>query len=242
MPETLSEWVTFLRERAERHQAAGDHATANRLRDRAQKIEDGIWDNYVDHERESGRANLREWEAKWAHSRAWQIENMRGVLGFAQAGLKAFTLVNAGAIVALLAFLGNVWTKGVVGDPFIQAMSYFAAGVFVAALAAALSYVTQLYYSSDEEKDYAIGKRWHKATGVVALLSLAFFAVGSVRTVLAFQVQPALKALEGQSIAGATAEATMDTKNLPPPPKPPAVPPRPTSPPPIPPPPPQQRR
>lgn len=237
-PRNVSEWIVFLKQSADRHDAAGDQVTAARLRERARKLEDGIWDNYLDHERESSRAKLREWEAQWAHTRAWQLQNMDGVLDFAQAGLKAYTLVNAGACVALLAFLGNVWTKGVNGEPFIDALAIFAGGVFAAALAAALSYLTQLYYSSDVDADYAVGRRWHKVTGATALLSLVLFACGIAQSVVAFRAQPALRALQSDATTGAIAEATMEQKNQPPPPKPPANPPRPTQPP-MPPPPPR---
>ena len=241
-PETLSDWVARFRQAADEHDAAGEHKMAARLRERARSIEQGLWENYIAHDRELSLAKVREWEAKWAHSRAWQLKNMEGVLELGRAGLKGFVLVNAGACVALLAFLGNVWTKGVYGEPFIVALAIFASGVFVAALATALSYLTQLYYSSDDDAELAIGRRWHKASGFVALASLLLFACGVSQSVAAFRVQPALKALAGQSISGATAEATMATKNQPPPPRPPAAPPRPASPPPPPPPPPPQPR
>lgn len=240
--ETLSDWSARFRQAADEHDAAGEHKMATRLRERARSIEQGMWDNFIAHDRELSLAKVREWEAKWAHSRAWQLKNMEGVLELAREGLKGFVLVNAGACVALLAFLGNVWTKGVYGEPFIAALAIFAGGVFVAALANALSYLTQLYYSSEGDAELAVGRRWHRASGFVALASLLLFGCGIVQSVAAFRVQPALKALEGQATAGVTTEATMATKNQPPPPRPPAAPPRPASPPPPPPPPPQQRR
>lgn len=239
---TLSEWAKRFHQAADEQASAGEHKLARKLRDRAGRIEDGIWDNHIAHDLERNLARVREWEADWGHNRAWQLKNMEGVLELARASLRAFMLVNAGACVALLAFLGNVWTKGVYGEPFIIALAMFAGGVFTAALATAFSYLTQLYYSSDDEKEHATGRGWHKASAFVALASLVVFGCGVGQSVSAFRAQPALKALEGAAVAQSTAEATMATKNQPPPLRPPAEPPRPASPPPPPPPPPPQQR
>jgi hypothetical protein len=62
------------------------------------------------------------------------VEQLRGV-GQAdrergeEHAVKAFSILNAGAVVALLAFLGNVWSKGVRVEPFLTAMGTFAGSV-----------------------------------------------------------------------------------------------------------------
>lgn len=192
-PSSPREFIAYYQRLSDSYSKLGDTEKSTRYRDLARRVEDGLLDNYIEQTREVHRADLREWEARWAHYRAWQLENVRGVLNLAQAGLKGFMLVNAGAIVALLAFLGNVWDKGVRGGLFIGAMGTFAAGLFMAALAGGLSYYTQLLYSAEDDAKKHAGERWHRVASLVALSSLALFAVGACQSILAFRAQPALQ-------------------------------------------------
>lgn len=192
-PLDVAAFITTCRQRADQFAAAGDAENSAHFRQLARTVEDEWWQDYFERGREKYRSDLRMWEAANAHYDAWQLENVRGVLGFAQAGLKGFTLVNAGAIVALLAFLGNVWGKGVRGGPFISALCLFALGLFMAVLSTGLSYYTQLLYSSKDEAVQVRGATTHRVTAVAALLSLLLFAIGAWQSIVAFRAQPALR-------------------------------------------------
>ena len=58
-------------------------------------------------------------------------------------------LINGGAAVALLAFLGNLITNnsGAAVPSFANAMQAFVLGVFLAAVAYALTYLSQICYN-----------------------------------------------------------------------------------------------
>jgi hypothetical protein len=149
------------------------------------------------------------------------------VIGLSQTALRGFTLINAGAIVALLAFLGNVWTKGVTMEPFLAAMRAFALGVILAALASALSYVTQLLYGVESEKVEKAAKGLHFATIFVGLASLGVFCMGSYRTLEAFRNQDVHLPAE---VAATIDTDELERRNSPPPKRPPADPPKPVAP------------
>lgn len=227
-PQTALDWAMYLRERAADATTAGNASVATRLEALAHQMEKGSWDNYLAFERESQVAKIRDWEDQWKHSRAWQIENQRQVIGLGQSAIRWFAVINAGAVVALLAFLGNVWTKGVVLGPFLTAMGTFAFGVVLAALAGALSYLTQLQYGAESDRAQTSAKVLHAVTIVVGLGSLVVFCMGSYRTVDAFQEQ----SVQPTKISAAVEQSTGDPerRNYPPPKKPPSEPPRPSAP------------
>jgi hypothetical protein len=136
-------------------------------------------------------------------------------------------LINAGAVVALLAFLGNVWIKGVTIEPFLAAMWAFALGVALAALAGTLSYLTQLLYGSESEKTVKWAQGLHVATLVAGLSALVVFCMGSYRTLDAFRHQDVRPPA---TVATTIDKNELERRNSPPPKRPPAHPPKPMAP------------
>ncbi len=226
-PQTALAWAMYLRERAADAETAGDTSVASRFEALARQMEKGSWDNYLALERESQVAKIRDWEDQWRHSRAWQIENQRQVIGLGQNALRGLALINAGAVVALLAFLGNVWTKGVTIEPFLAAMWVFALGVGLAALAGTLSYLTQLLYGSESEVILKWAKGSHVATLVGGLAALGVFCMGSYRTLDAFRHQGVRPPA---TVAATDDKDEFERRNIPPPKRPPADPPKPVAP------------
>lgn len=228
LPDTALAWARHLRDGAQHAASAGNQSLAAHLASLAMQMEKGSWDNYLAFERESQIAKIRDWEDQWKHSRAWQIENQRQVIGLGQSAIRWFAVINAGAVVALLAFLGNVWTKGVVLGPFLTAMGTFALGVVLAALAGALSYLTQLQYGAESDRAQTAAKVLHAVTIIVGLGSLVVFCMGSYRTVGAFQEQ----SVQSTKIAAPAERGTgdLDRRNYPPPKRPASEPPRPSAP------------
>lgn len=169
LPRTALAWVEYLREQADEAGQAGDTQFAKHLESLATRLEHGSWQNFLDYEKEVKLSNLRDWEGQWRHYRDWQLDNQRQVIGLAQSALRGFAIINAGAIVALLAFLGNVWTKGITLEPFLVSMWAFALGVVLSALASALSYLTQLLYGSESEKTQKVAAGFHVVTVLVAM-------------------------------------------------------------------------
>jgi hypothetical protein len=107
------------------------------------------------------------------------------VISFASNTLKSALMINGGASVALLAFLGTQKPT----NPRIaaSALLFFSIGVLLAALGCATSYLAQYYYAEyaytdwgqtgEDRKKYECGEGWRKASIVTIIASfLAFFA------------------------------------------------------------------
>lgn len=131
----------------------------------------------ADHER-----NLAHYEAQQSHS----LEMLRAVITYGQAALKSAILINGGAAAALLAFIGNVWDKGVaqaaVGS-VTSSVILFAYGVLTAAIGTAGSYFAQYYYSEGYQRT---GVVFHTLTVVLVVASYICFALGANEAYTAF--------------------------------------------------------
>lgn len=133
-------------------------------------------------ELEQFKAELALWVAKSSHVGEWDLEGFRQVLAIGQAALRSILLINGGAAVALLAFLGHLAATGSTGPvllSFADSLQRFTAGVFLAALAVALTYMSQLSYGGEKKWHFRVGVAFHVATILAAVGSLATFIWGS---------------------------------------------------------------
>jgi hypothetical protein len=115
----------------------------------------------------------------------WHItETFKGLINLSIEALKALLLINGGAAVAVLAYLGNLAAKSSTLPDIKNAMLCFAGGVLTAALAFLAAYFTQLrlYYEERERhlkqpfnQRHAIGIG---ITTVLVLGSAIAFGVG----------------------------------------------------------------
>jgi len=106
-----------------------------------------------------GEAALERYKSQLAsnleHYRAvneFNIEMLRATVATGQSALKSAMLINGGAAVAVLAFLGNAWAKDVPRRVLIEAsygLSLFVWGVLAAAAAAGATYVSQAGYGDE---------------------------------------------------------------------------------------------
>jgi hypothetical protein len=116
---------------------------------------------------------------------AWHLqETFKALSPIALAALKAVYLLNGGAAVALLAFLGHAASEGQRLD-LRWPMGLFLTGVFLAALAHVGAYLTQLALYNETLKEGRVPtallhSRWLWATVTVAVLSLVVFFCGSM--------------------------------------------------------------
>ena len=107
-----------------------------------------------------------------------QVESFKAVLAHGQATLKGAMLINGAAAVALLAFIGNIWTKEVtklVATSIAGSIGHFSYGVLFAVLGMAGSYFSQYFYHSDHLKT---GIFFHIATVIVVIVSFILFGCG----------------------------------------------------------------
>jgi hypothetical protein len=105
------------------------------------------------------------------------FERMRTTNVAGDAAIRTLVLINGGAAIALLAFLGHVvaQTGGTFsGEMLAQSMALFVGGVAMAGLAAGLKFLTMLLSSWNEK----VATRINVATILVGAASLSFFIVG----------------------------------------------------------------
>ncbi len=130
-----------------------------------------------------------EHERNLAHYGAQQ-ENSRqmwdSVFAYGQAALKSAILVNGGAAAGLLAFIGNIWSKGIdplaVGD-LTCAILAFTLGVLAAALGTGTTYITQYGYCCDWN---TFARTFHVLTVSIVIGSYVLFFFGSQASYRAF--------------------------------------------------------
>jgi hypothetical protein len=130
-----------------------------------------------DHER-----NLAHYEAQQQQS----LELWRAVITFAQSSLKSALIINGGGAVALLAFIGNIWAKGIAPEavaPITLSIAYFGFGVLAAALGSATTYVTQYSYAANWQRNAVV---FHVATVAIVFISFILFGFGAFEAYTSF--------------------------------------------------------
>lgn len=140
-------------------------------------------------ELEKFRSDLAGSLAYQEHVHSWNLESFKQVIALGQSTLKSIMLINGGAAVALLAFLGNLLGKSnsAVGLlPFAGSMRVFVIGVFLSAIAYALTYFSQLFYNGAKSWQQRTGLVLHVLTSVAGAASLGAFLCGANRAYLGF--------------------------------------------------------
>ena len=119
--------------------------------------------------------NIAKFNAEQLHS----IEMFRSIITYGSAALKSAILINGGAAVALLAFIGNIWTKEIsqiAVNSLTNSILYFSFGVLVAAVGAAGSYFTQYCYGEKFQRAAIV---FHTLTVILVLGSYVCFGIGA---------------------------------------------------------------
>lgn len=121
---------------------------------------------------------------------SYRLETYRSLIAISVEGFKFSALANGGAAVALLAYLGNVTSKGVSGPDMRCPMAAFLAGLAMCGIAMLLGYLTQLSLFSETNphtKPYAAHGRLLWAAIACYACSLVAFGFGSWQAVLRFR-------------------------------------------------------
>lgn len=130
-----------------------------------------------------------EHERNLAHYSAQQESSRQmwdSVFTYGQAALKSAILVNGGAAAGLLAFIGNIWSKGInplAVEDLTHAILAFALGVLAAAFGTGTTYVTQYGYCCNWK---VLARIFHVLTVIVVIGSYVLFFVGSHASYSAF--------------------------------------------------------
>jgi hypothetical protein len=116
-------------------------------------------------------------------------ETYRSLVSLSAEALKALLLLNGGAVVALLAYLGHASGAALLARYLMYPCFFFVLGLVFAALALGFAYLTQLaFYNRDVGGQLIWGveyRVWLTAALEAGAGSLAFFAVGGYAGILA---------------------------------------------------------
>lgn len=127
---------------------------------------------------------------------AIRLESFRSTINVGMNAAKSCMLINGGASVALLAFIGNIWAKDsldIAAMLVSKGLLIFCAGVFLAALCSGFTYLAQSSYTSSQLGTIKKWVVWGRICNVIAilsaLLSLIVFGLGSYQTYLSMVSQ-----------------------------------------------------
>ncbi|MCK6652272.1 hypothetical protein L8R07_07340 [Enterobacter roggenkampii] len=116
----------------------------------------------------------------------FQIESFKAAISIGANACRTFLIMNGGAAIALLAFLGNIWNKNsseTAATAIATALMLFCGGVFLAGLCAGLSYFSQCLFASSELGTKKFQSYSGHAINIFACLSgagsMVIFAYGS---------------------------------------------------------------
>ncbi|MCH7501417.1 MAG: hypothetical protein IH886_15700 [Nitrospinae bacterium] len=110
------------------------------------------------------------------------LELIKTELQLGHTALKTSILINGGAAVALLAFIGQVWNKkdSIINIQGItEPLTCFVYGVFCAGIAFGFGYISQIFYNKFKRK---WGLSFHVLAFLLGLSSFIFFLLGGNST------------------------------------------------------------
>lgn len=124
--------------------------------------------------------------AQYKASRDLSLAMFNAVIGFGQAALKTSLVVNGAAAIALLTFIGNIWTKTQtpeVARSLSSALVLFSLGALAAAVSTVTTYLTQGCYQHHLTKT---GIAFHVVTLLLISASYVVFGFGISEAYTAF--------------------------------------------------------
>lgn len=122
---------------------------------------------------------------KYNHSA--DLEMFKSVIQSGQNALRAIVLLNGGAAVALLAFIGKLTEVNRLSIPlFALPLTIFVAGAFLATISSGLTYLTQVLYSEEGKLRTRAGVSMQFGSILLSLAALYLFGHGAYRAYGAF--------------------------------------------------------
>ena len=121
------------------------------------------------------------------HQHEDRLEMFRSIITFGQGAIKSIFLLNGGASVAFLAFLGHFMSSGKESvDNFFFCLFIFASGALVAAMISGFTYLSQWFYDGSKAWRKKLGFCLHIACIALGIASYMLFAWGLFATYSAF--------------------------------------------------------
>ena len=108
------------------------------------------------------------------------LEMFRSVIAAGQVAMRNMIIINGGACVAILAFVGGIFDKN---EPLARSLSsallYFGTGVLTGGFVAGFTYLSQCAYHENQRK---LGDYIRFICIILGLISYGLFALGSYKT------------------------------------------------------------
>jgi len=127
---------------------------------------------------------------------AINLESFRSTISIGMNAAKSCLLINGGASIALLAFIGNIWRKESMDIAALlvsKGLLIFCFGVALSVLCSGFTYLAQSNYTSSDlgrnEKLRKIGGIFNIAAIAAGFLSLIAFGYGAYQTYLSMHTQ-----------------------------------------------------
>jgi len=127
---------------------------------------------------EKYKGEISAWVEGIKGQQAGKVEMLKATMEYGGAAIKSSLLINGGAAVALLAFVGKIW--GPESKAQIQDLScsliIFVMGVAFSAMAMGAAYFTQFYYTHNNE---GAGNTWRAVAAGLVIFSYILFVSGA---------------------------------------------------------------
>jgi hypothetical protein len=134
------------------------------------------------------KAELHKWVEEHKNIHTQRVEMFRSVIQAGQNALRTAFLMNGGASVALLAFIGHLSSVAPGRIPSLApSLAVFVCGVLVAALATGVTYLSQWFYAGDPSWQKKTGFALNIATILLGLSAYGIFAFGMWRAYRVFE-------------------------------------------------------
>lgn len=131
------------------HEETPQQAQERIKRDNEYKVSMTKWIEKVKHINASNLEGIK-------FHQAGQLEVFKGAMRFAEIALKGAVLINGGAAVAFLAFIGTLWTGSNENPESLLKLTgplmLFVWGVFLGAISSGIAYLTQICYAEGSQK------------------------------------------------------------------------------------------
>lgn len=116
------------------------------------------------------------WKVEAPLKNAANLEMFKSIIEAGQTAIKTGTVINGGAALGLLAFIGNLATKqpGQSVEVFSNPLVFFMAGVASAGICSVFRYLSQAGYQKNE----SLGDRWKTAAITTGTICMACFIAG----------------------------------------------------------------
>lgn len=136
---------------------------------------------------EKYRADLQVWVEHHKRVHASDLEMFKSVISSGQNALRTAFLMNGGATVALLAFLGKLSDAHQTKIPiFSDSLVMFVIGVLAVTMSSGATYLSQWFYHTSETWKQKTGLGLNILAIVLGLSSYGFFIWGALRAYKAF--------------------------------------------------------